>query len=400
MKTAQNVKANGPATPSRAHNRDSSSTLKDAQPLLNSATSERHRTGEPVSGGPLFLQHLVPARVSVAYATYWYFASERQEVFFRRFHRTPWPWSDDEIFRTYKFTNAYRASDRVSQYLIRNVIYRSDLPDSPDEIVFRVLLFKFFNRVHTWELLEREIGPITLEDYSFDRYSHVLDLALSRGQRIYSAAYIMPPGRQQYGYARKHQHHLRLLESMMNDNLADRLAGAPSMQVAFEVLRDYPSLGDFLAYQYIVDLNYSEVIDFDEMDFVVPGPGARRGLRKCFTDLGGLNEFEVIKLMADEQEREFERYDLEFKSLWGRRLHLVDCQNIFCEVDKYTRVSHPNISGGGRRRIKQKFRPDVAPIDWYFPPKWNLNKFIDDDLHNNRSSTDKVSDKHSGESCC
>ena len=34
--------------------------------------------------------------------------------------------------RAHKFTNAYRASDRVSQYLIRRVIYRADLPDDPD----------------------------------------------------------------------------------------------------------------------------------------------------------------------------------------------------------------------------------------------------------------------------
>lgn len=386
----KNEKTHRPERPRKAHTRDSSSTLKSVQPLLDSPPSAQRHTGKSVSRGPLFLQHLAPARVSSAYATYWYFAFERQEVFFRRFHRTPWPWSDDKIFRTYKFTNAYRASDRVSQYLIRKVIYRSDLPKYPDEIVFRILLFKFFNRIQTWELLEREIGPITFADYNFDRYSHVLDQALGHGQRIYSAAYIMPPGRQEYGYAKKHQHHLCLLESMMNDNLADRLTDAPSMQSAFEILRNYPSLGNFLAYQYIVDLNYSEVIDFDEMDFVVPGPGAKRGIRKCFTDLGGLNEVEVIKLMADEQEREFERYGLKFKSLWGRKLHLVDCQNIFCEVDKYTRESHPNILSGGRKRIKQKFRPDVAPINWYFPPKWNLNALIHDELHDNASPTEKV----------
>ena len=63
------------------------------------------------------------------------------------------------MLATYKFTNAYRASDRVSQYLIRNVIYRDDLPMSPHEVFFRILLFKLFNKIETWELLERAIGP-------------------------------------------------------------------------------------------------------------------------------------------------------------------------------------------------------------------------------------------------
>lgn len=372
----QDKKANQNDTPGAAHAADLRSSLTGQQPLLGDPKGQRPAAGESVSKGPLFFQHLAPARVSEAYAAYWYFAAERQEVFFRRFNGTPWPWSDDEIFRTYKFTNAYRASDRVSQYLIRNVIYRSDLPDSPEEVVFRVLLFKLFNRIQTWELLEREVGPVTFIDYSFERFNRVLDRALDRGHRIYSAAYIMPPGRRTYGHVRKHQNHLELLESIMNDDFVNRLTEARNMQESFELLRNYPTLGNFLAYQYIVDLNYTEVIHFDEMDFVVPGPGARRGMRKCFTDFGGLNEVELIKLVTDEQEREFERHGFEFKSLWGRRLQLVDCQNIFCEVDKYTRVSHPDICGGGRKRIKQKFRPDVEPINWYFPPKWGLNSTI------------------------
>src|SRR3546814_8623525 len=56
------------------------------------------------------------------------------------------------------------------------------------------------------------------------------------------------------------------------------------------------------------------------MDFVSPGPGARDGIKKCFVDRAGLNEAEIIRLMADNQEIEFERLGLSFQSLWGRRL--------------------------------------------------------------------------------
>ena len=132
---------------------------------------------------------------------------------------------------------------------------------------------------------------------------------------------------------------------MMADRLAERLAQIRTMQEGFEKLRAYPTIGDFLAYQFITDINYSEITDFSEMDFVVPGPGARDGLRKCFVDPGGLNEPELIRLMADLQEQEFERLGLDFQSLWGRRLQLIDCQNLFCEVDKYARVAHPQVAG-------------------------------------------------------
>jgi hypothetical protein len=336
------------------------------------------RPPEPFEAPPaIVLRHLAPAKVSEVYDSYWRFAAERQAVFFRRAQGETAPWTDNPVLGTYKFTNAYRASDRVSQYLIRHVIYRDDLPKSPREVFFRILLFKLFNKIETWELLERKLGPITFEDYRFDAYDAVLARAMQAGQRIYSAAYIMPPGSRAFGQSAKHRNHLLLLESMMVDRLAERLAQTQSMQEGFEKLRAYPTIGDFLAYQFITDINYSELTDFSEMDFVVPGPGARDGLRKCFVDQGGLNEPELIRLMADLQEQEFERLGLDFQSLWGRRLQLIDCQNLFCEVDKFARVAHPLIAGRtGRVRIKQKFSPIADPIDLFYPPKWKLNDKI------------------------
>jgi hypothetical protein len=336
------------------------------------------RPGNPsFTAAPIVLRHLAPAKVSEVYDSYWRFAAERQDVFFLRARGAPRPWTSNTVLTTYKFTNAYRASDRASQYLIRHVIYRADLSTSPREVFFRILLFKLFNKIETWELLERSFGPITFEDYRFARYDQVLARAMRDGRRIYSAAYIMPPGSRAFGKPAKHQNHLLLLERMMEDRLPERMAQIRTMQEGFEKLRAYPTIGDFLAYQFITDINYSEITDFSEMDFVVPGPGARDGLRKCFVDPGGLNEPELIRLVADLQEQEFERLGLDFQSLWGRRLQLIDCQNLFCEVDKYARVAHPQIAGRtGRTRIKQKFEPTRTPIELFYPPKWKLNEKI------------------------
>jgi hypothetical protein len=326
---------------------------------------------------PIVLRHLAPAKVSEVYESYWRFTAERQAIFFRRARGEDGPWTRNAVLAAHKFTNAYRASDRVSQYLIRHVIYRADLPNTPREVFFRILIFKLFNKIATWELLERSLGPITFEGYRFAPYDEILSRAMRDGRRIYSAAYIMPPGSSAFGRSAKHQNHLLLLERMMEDRLPERLAQTRTMQEGFEKLRAYPTIGDFLAYQFITDINYSEITDFNEMDFVVPGPGARDGLRKCFVDPGGLNEPELIRLMADLQEQEFDRLGLDFQSLWGRRLQLIDCQNLFCEVDKYARVAHPHIAGlTGRTRIKQKFEPILIPIEFFYPPKWNLNEKI------------------------
>jgi NTP pyrophosphatase (non-canonical NTP hydrolase) len=316
---------------------------------------------------------IAPLKPTAAYDTYWRFAVERQRIFFRRLERCPPPWTDDPVLLANKFTNAYRASDRVSQYLIRRVIYRDDLPNDPAEVVFRILLFKVFNRIETWELLERAIGQVTHAEYSFKRYDQILSRALARGESIYSAAYIMPSAGS-LGHKRKHQNHLVLIERMMADRLPERLAEAGSMHKAFDLVLAYPSIGSFLAYQYVTDINYSTVTNFSEMEFVTPGPGAIDGIKKCFADTDGRTDGYLIRFMAETQEIEFARLGLEFQTLWGRRLQLIDCQNLFCEVSKYARVRHPEIAGvSGRTQIKQKFRPHPEPISYMYPPKWGIN---------------------------
>lgn len=320
---------------------------------------------------------LSPAKTTEVYDSYWKFAVLRQDAFFNRVERKAFPWSEDSIICKYKFTNAYRASDRVSQYLIKDVIYNDNLPSDPKEVLFRILLFKLFNKIETWELLKSNIGNLNYEEFDFKVYDDILTKALTTGRTIYSAAYIMPSGKSYFGHLRKHSNHLKLVEHILENNTAERLMETKRMQNAFEILKGFPSLGDFLAYQFLIDINYSSLLDFSESEFVVPGPGAKGGISKCFKDTGGLSNVEIIKLMTDKQEREFERLGLSFKSLWGRRLQLIDCQNLFCEVDKYARVKHPDIKGNSDRvRIKQVYKIDYKPIDFWFPPKWGINENI------------------------
>lgn len=329
----------------------------------------------------------VPAKITAVYDSYWKFAVLRQEAFFNKEAGLPYPWTKDPIINKFKFTNAYRAADRVSQYLIKNVIYNDALPSTPDEVLFRILLFKLFNKIETWELLKSHIGDPTYEEYDFKRYNDVLTKAINGGKTIYSAAYIMPSVR--FGYARKHSNHLKLIEHIFETNATERLIETHRMQQAFEIIKNFPGLGDFLAYQLLIDINYSTILNFSESEFVVPGPGAKGGISKCFSNTGGLSNVEIIKLMTDNQEQEFARLGLSFKTLWGRNLQLIDCQNLFCEVDKYARVKHPDIKGDSDRvRIKQVYKLNSNPVDYWFPPKWGINGSIK--LENNKETVLKL----------
>lgn len=324
----------------------------------------------------LIYRPLTPAKTTEVFDSYWEFAFKRQEVFFKRFDKKDVVRSTDPIIKKYRFTNTYRAADRVSQYLIKNVIYNEDLPSSPKEVLFRILLFKIFNKIDTWELLESSLGPIVYESFDFEKYNKLLLDALENKETIYSAAYIMPSVLA-FGYKRKHSNHLALIQKIIDEDTAERLRDTNKMQDAFKIIKNFPGLGDFLAYQFLIDINYSNVLNFSESEFVVPGPGAKGGISKCFSDTGGLNESEIIRLMVDRQHIEFERMGFSFKNLWGRDLQLIDCQNIFCEVDKYSRVKHPDIKGSSDRiRIKQVYKSNASPLDYWFPPKWGINENI------------------------
>jgi alpha-glutamyl/putrescinyl thymine pyrophosphorylase clade 1 len=315
---------------------------------------------------------------SKVFDTYWLLAFRRMEIFHGRIENpNADTWTDDPILRAHKFTNAYRAADRVSQYLIRKVIYRGGgaAAQDPDDVFFRTLLFKFFNKIETWELIERELGPVTWSGFDGDACDKLLSAAMQRGMKIFSAAYIMPAGPEG---PRKHTGYLALLKRMMVERLPAKTRAAGSLAKVYEALRAYPLMGEFLAFQYAIDLNYGPTLDFDEDEFVVAGPGALSGLKKCFSGTAGLSQADLIRWVTAKQEAEFDRLGLCFRNLWGRRLHLVDCQNLFCETNKYARIAHPETVGtDGRKSIKQIFAPRRAePIDYWFPPKWGLNKAI------------------------
>lgn len=323
----------------------------------------------------VFIRRARP-KPSQVFCTYWWFAYERQNIFYNKIQNPKGPfWTDDATLQLFKFTNAYRASDRVSQFLIRSV-QKAHLPGTIDieETFFRTMLFKLFNKIETWRLLEKSVEEVCWRNYNFKRYNEILSCALQGGNKIYSAAYIMPSPK--FGHARKHSNHLVLLEKMMKDKVALQLQQmGGDLSRAFDLIRGYQGIGDFLAYQYVVDLNYGGVLDGSENAFVKAGPGALDGIRKCFPEMGDYTSEDIIRYTCDMQEVAFAELGLHFRSLWGRPLHLIDCQNLFCEVDKYARRHHPEAIGhSNRTRLKQKYRPISRPIEYCYPSQWNLNE--------------------------
>lgn len=305
------------------------------------------------------------------YDLYWKFACERQSIFWKKLNGEPAPWTDDPILQEYKFCNSYRVNDRVSQYLLKNVIYNGKKYNN-DDILFRIILFKLFNKESTWELLINNFGEITLKRFNKSEFSKVLENAISSGIKIYNDAYISCANKV-FGYERKHDNHLALLNKMFfEDKIQDKLVGCKTMEQAFDILKSYPLIGNFMAYQLVTDINYSEVVNWREDEFTVAGPGSLRGIKKCFISRGDLSNEDIIRYMFEHQDEEFKRLNLNFKRIGNRPLELIDCQNIFCELDKYCRQALPELKSN-RTRIKKHYEPKKEKINYIYPPKWGIN---------------------------
>lgn len=311
------------------------------------------------------------ASPTIVYDSYWHFAAERQAVLFKRVAGALPPWTSDQIIANHRFTNAYRVADRVSQFLITDVIRKGD--QDPTEIVFRVLLFKLFNKIETWTFLKDVFDCVEYATFDVNDYASVLTQLRNSGVSIYNAAYMMPSPR--LGETSKHADHLKLISIIMSDGFVAKMINAKTLEELYKLILSYQSMGPFLAYQMAIDLNYTDIIDFDEDEFIVPGPGAIDGISKCFANASSVKSEDIIREMVNRQEQEFATRNLNFQTLYNRRLKLIDCQNLFCEISKYARIKHPEFAGiAGRTKIKQKYNASLPRYENHhaitLPQKW------------------------------
>lgn len=302
---------------------------------------------------------------------YFYFIQERMKMFWRKCEGKN-ILTEDPILREYKFTNVYRACDRVSQYLLSHVIYNKVEAYTPEDMLLRILVFKIFNKIETWEYIRQTNGEITTSHFDVKQISQLLSVRQQYAP-IFNNAYMMTGSHKRYDYLpTKHEKWLTMVrEEFLDEGVVEQVLHAKSLEEVYNLLRGCSFLGGFLAYQYAIDFNYSPYLNFDENSFVVAGIGAIRGIQKCFLSHGKTYE-DAIRYTQQHFTELQEQYGYtDFKPLDNHRPTLLDLQNCFCETDKYLRAKMPELLVGNKR-IKQKYNPSVEPIHYFFPPKWEV----------------------------
>jgi len=301
------------------------------------------------------------------------FVRKRMGIFWARVEGKKPPYTDDPILQKYRFTNVFRVSDRVSQWMIRHVQYNENWGE--EDLIIRTLLFKNFNLPKTWTALEDKLGDyVRYSNFDFDIYCRVLD---DLPRPIFNSAY-MQAAQKVYGYDLRHQNYLALYREMFQtSDFITRALKCKSLPELYSLIHEFPYMGDFLSYQYATDLNYTPIWEFDENEMALATIGSQRGIEKL---LGGVRPTlegykTVIRFYVHNQ------HDMGFTNLFGRPLHPIDMQNVFCELDKYTRISHPEVQAASRQsntpRIKNSYKSTGGPYALMFPSYWAISKAND-----------------------
>ncbi|EIN11463.1 hypothetical protein PUNSTDRAFT_50445 [Punctularia strigosozonata HHB-11173 SS5] len=309
----------------------------------------------------------------------------------------PSEWSDDKILQKYSFANVYRMLDAGTQYLITNVI--NEGPQDLEETFFRVLLYRCFNKIDTWELLVDGLGEDKLTYAYFQTpagmaaYEGILRRARGRRQALYTAAYIIPAP--PLGRAQNMENHLRMIRLMMDTGLPHELAKVKHLRDAYEIMHLYPSMGPFLAFQLALDLNMTPYLNWSENEWAPDGPGSRACLRKIFGDSSaGVESHLMIHLASPEVQRaHWERIGYT-PSLhpalpplpanakgWtkgvngvGKGLHagisVVDVEHSLCEAEKYYRIRYPDVKGARTEVKPYKPKGSSKPVTRVLPHKF------------------------------
>ena len=267
----------------------------------------------------------------------------------------PGPWTEDPVLQMYRFCNIHREDDKVTSWFRDNI--RGPLYDSP-HVLLATVAFRWFNRIEMGELMKRPEVGLMEGRYDGEALKRLALEAYPKGPWTTGAYMIKSPG----GMTKIDGLNW-CIDNVETDayHLACRVEkGETTMEGMWECLREYPYLGDFMAYEVVTDLRFTSLLDQapDILTWANPGPGAARGLAR----VQGLPIDTYNRHSAKDREvmiarmRELLQHS-RCEEFWPQswpRWEMREVEHQLCEFDKYMRAKL------GEGRPKQLFRPTLG----------------------------------------
>ena len=267
---------------------------------------------------------------------YCYWQTERESIRIKKeADSLPSPWTDDPILQEFKFCQVFREDDRTTRWFNSHI--REPLRNDP-KVLMATVIFRWFNLIETGRTLLKH-------NLLFDWNREKAIQEITKQPKWITGSYIIKtPNRMDKvtGVAECVSHMWRDKDFII-DTLEYALeTGNSSLKETWLLLKDYPYMGPFMAYEVVTDLRHTYLLENanDIMTWANAGPGAMRGLNR----LTGrdLNFCKKSHPWNEEMQDLFEQVkkilapSIIFRN--GANYELREIEGGLCEFDKYSRI--------------------------------------------------------------
>ena len=280
---------------------------------------------------------------------YCYWQTERESIRLQKeVSNLPSPWTDDPILREFKFCQVFREDDRTTRWFREHI--RDPLADDRD-VLMATVIFRWFNFINTGRtLIEHDL----LRNWNREKAIE----EITKQPKWITGAYIIktPNGMDKVtGVA-------ECISHMWQDreHLVDKIQETKSLEDVWTLLRDYPYMGPFMAYEVVTDLRHTYLLkDADDvLTWGNAGPGAMRGLNRLTgRELGYSKRSHdwvgEMRALYKEVQAKLPAHILNRNEM---SYEMREIEGGLCEFDKYSRI----LKGEGRTR--SVYKPNDLPI--------------------------------------
>ena len=261
-------------------------------------------------------------------------------------------WTSDPILSKYRFCNVRRRDDRMSQWIMNNLLDDERLGGEND-MWFVAAIARYVNWPPSLAALKVNGAiPERAEDFDPDVFVSVMDDLKEQGIKVWGGAYVIYPGKDKGSSKAETVARQFLLPMSKNADKVRSAVQTNSVEQVVTTLSGFYGVSMFTAGQIASDLTYypqelGEAIDLYSWAPIGPGSSS------------GLNMLLGRPVMASWKQDHFNR---ELVKVWKEvteqldldNFTLHDQQNVFCEMSKYWRVLN------GLGRPKTIYTPETA----------------------------------------
>lgn len=245
---------------------------------------------------------------------------ERERIRKARAEGKPFPWTEDRVFKHYRFCNVNRNDDTVSQWLLNNIWNLE-----PPGLLANVVVHRLLSRLETCQ----ELGWFD----SAEQVASVIDRRRKAGEKVQTASFKSGSKPDRFYQAAKY------FLSAEGRMVEEAIEQGKSLEQSYKLLNGTPGIGNFFAWQITADLSNTALLKKadDRTDWAAPGPGCLAGLR----ELGLEESLEGILQVKDYHNNHSDIY-----------LSALDTQHWLCEFNKWVYTTK------GRGQPKRRFHPN------------------------------------------